>query len=95
MFDENDRRINAAGPSTPVAVMGLGDLPQPGDSFAWVKNDKRARRLLHERAADLEQGSGRMDVLSLDDVFARFNRGGRERSRAHRQGGTFRARCSP
>ncbi len=75
MFDENDRRINAAGPSTPVAVMGLGDLPQPGDSFAWVKNDKSARRLLHERAADLEQGSGRMDVLSLDDVFARFNRG--------------------
>ncbi len=75
MFDENDRRIDVASPSTPVAVMGLGDLPQPGDSFAWVKNDKSARRLLHERAADLEQGSGRMDVLSLDDVFARFNRG--------------------
>ena len=75
MFDENDRRINAAGPSTPVAVMGLGDLPQPGDSFAWVKNDKSARRLLHERAGDVEQGSGRMDVLSLDDVFARFSRG--------------------
>ncbi len=75
MFDENDRRINAAGPSTPVAVMGLGDLPQPGDSFEWMKNDKSARRLLHERAGDVEQGSGRMDVLSLDDVFARFSRG--------------------
>ena len=75
MFDENDRRINVAGPSTPVAVMGLGDLPQPGDSFQWMKNDKSARRLLHERAGDLEQGSGRMDVLSLDDVFARFSRG--------------------
>ena len=75
MFDENDRRINAAGPSTPVAVMGLGDLPQPGDSFEWVKNDKRARRMLHERAADVAQGSGRMDVLTLDDVFARFSRG--------------------
>ena len=75
MFDENDRRINAAGPSTPVAVMGLGDLPQPGDSFEWVKNDKSARRMLHERAGDVEQGSGRMDVLSLEDVFARFSRG--------------------
>ena len=75
MFDENDRRINVAGPSTPVAVMGLGDLPQPGDSFQWMKNDKSARRLLHERAGDVEQGSGRMDVLSLDDVFARFSRG--------------------
>ena len=75
MFDENDKRINVAGPSTPVAVMGLGDLPQPGDSFQWMKNDKSARRLLHERAWDVEQGSGRMDVLSLDDVFARFSRG--------------------
>ena len=75
MFDENDKRINVAGPSTPVAVMGLGDLPQPGDSFQWMKNDKSARRLLHERAGDVEQGSGRMDVLSLDDVFARFSRG--------------------
>ena len=75
MFDENDRRINAAGPSTPVAVMGLSDLPQPGDSFEWVKNDKSARRMLHERAGDVEQGSGRMDVLSLEDVFARFSRG--------------------
>ena len=75
MFDENDRRIDVASPSTPVAVMGLGDLPQPGDSFQWMKNDKSARRLLHERAGDVEQGSGRMDVLSLDDVFARFSRG--------------------
>lgn len=75
MFDESNRRINAAGPSTPVAVMGLGDMPQPGDSFEWVKSDKAGRRLLQERREDGQQGSGRMEALTLDDVFARFRRG--------------------
>ena len=75
MFDEGDRRIRAAGPSTPVAVMGLAELPQPGDSFEWVKNDKTARRMLRERSEDEQQGSGRLDALTLDDVFARFSRG--------------------
>ncbi len=75
MFDEGDRRIRSAGPSVPVAVMGLGGLPQPGDSFEWVKNDKTARRMLRERSEDEQQGSGRLDALTLDDVFARFSRG--------------------
>ncbi|MCE2489294.1 MAG: translation initiation factor IF-2, partial [Anaerolineae bacterium] len=75
MFDESNRRINAAGPSTPVAVMGLAEMPQPGDSFEWASSDKVARRLLHERREKGQLGSGRMEALTLDDVFARFRRG--------------------
>lgn len=75
MFDENDRRIDAAGPSTPVAVMGLGELPEPGDGFEWVKSDKNARRLLQDRSVEVQQRGNRIDVLTLDDVFARFSRG--------------------
>jgi len=74
MFDENDRRIDMAGPSTPVAVMGLGELPEPGDGFEWVQNDKTARRLLQERAVEVRP-QGRPAAPSLEDVFARFSRG--------------------
>ncbi len=75
MFDENDRRINVAGPSTPVAVMGLGELPEPGDGFEWVKNDKSARRLLQDRSEEVQLSGNRIEALTLDDVFARFSRG--------------------
>ena len=75
MFDENDRRVKAAGPSTPVSVMGLGALPEPGDSFEWVKNDKIARRVLQDRVTEEPPGSVRPEAPTLDDVFARFRRG--------------------
>lgn len=78
MFDELGKPLTEAGPSTPVAVMGLSDLPQPGDRFETVKNDKIARTIVDERksaaAATAETTSGR-PVITLQDVFAQFAAG--------------------
>src|SRR5690606_18920555 len=39
MFDETGKQLKEAPPSTPVAVMGLSDLPEPGNSFETAKNE--------------------------------------------------------
>ncbi len=77
MFDENSKQIAVAGPSTPVAVMGLSGLPQPGDSFEAVKNEKVARAIVDERKAASSAGaaSAARPALTLQDVFAQFAAG--------------------
>lgn len=74
MFDEYGKPVKEAGPSTPVKVMGISDLPEPGDTFEWVKSDKIARTLLDEREADVvrEQQTARM---TLEDIFAQYQAG--------------------
>ncbi len=77
MFDETGRQIAAAGPSTPVAVMGLSALPQPGDSFATVKNEKIARTIVDERrsAASAAASGAARPAVTLQDIFAQFEAG--------------------
>ena len=43
MFDFHGRRVRKAGPSTPVSVMGLSDVPMAGDLFEVVESEKDAR----------------------------------------------------
>ena len=49
MFDDQEKQVKAAGPSTPVLVMGWDDVPSAGDMFEIVKNDRTARKLADER----------------------------------------------
>ncbi len=79
MFDEYGNPVKEAGPSTPVAVMGLNGLPEPGDTFERVKNEKTARSIIEERESDevRAQQSQRQSV-SLDDLFAQFQAGERK-----------------
>ena len=75
MFDEAGKQLQEAGPSTPVSVMGLSDLPEPGDSFETVKNEKEARGIVDERqeaVADQVAGSAR-PAMTLEDIFAQFS----------------------
>ena len=76
MFDETGSQVKSAGPSTPVAVMGLSDLPEPGDNFEQVKNEKTARALADDRkeTADANASSAR-PAFTLEDVFAQFSSG--------------------
>ena len=75
MFDESGAQVKSADPSTPVSVMGLSDLPEPGDSFEWVKNEKTARSIIDERnEEESNTGPGRQAV-SLEDIFAQFSSG--------------------
>jgi translation initiation factor IF-2 len=77
MYDEKGKPVDEAGPSVPVRVLGLSEVPQPGDAFEKIKNDKVARQLSDERkevsaAARLQPERG---AFTLEDVFAQYSAG--------------------
>jgi translation initiation factor IF-2 len=76
MFDFRGRKIRKAGPSTPVSVMGLGDVPEAGDLFRVVDSDKEARAIVLEREqAQRERESTPKSAITLEQLFDRFQAG--------------------
>jgi translation initiation factor IF-2 len=76
MFDFRGRRVRKAGPSTPVSVMGLNDVPMAGDLFEVVDSEKDARVIVGERDAAQKQTSvTQKGVLTLEQLFDRFQAG--------------------
>jgi translation initiation factor IF-2 len=57
MFDENRNPIKSAGPSTPVQIMGLGELPPPGTLFEVVDSEREARVIVVDRKDDAERAA--------------------------------------
>ena len=77
MIDDKGRRVKEAGPSTPVEILGLNDVPNAGEVFVGCKNDKDARSfaetfISQNKAKLLEDTKGK---LSLDDLFAQIKEG--------------------
>ncbi|HEV7238820.1 MAG TPA: translation initiation factor IF-2 [Thermoanaerobaculia bacterium] len=76
MTDERGKRIQEAGPATPVQLTGFEDVPNAGDGLAVVDDDTQARmigQLRQEKAREVAQSkSGR---VSLDQLFARMQQG--------------------
>src|SRR5690606_13980823 len=77
MFDENGVQVKNATPSMPVAVLGLHELPQPGDTFEVVKNEKAARALVEERKqeAATQRNQPSRGAVTLEDFFSQFRAG--------------------
>jgi translation initiation factor IF-2 len=77
MYDEHGATVRTAGPSVPVAVLGLSGVPLAGDTIEVVKNEKIARSMIEERqeAADEASTPGARAAISLEDIFAQFNEG--------------------
>lgn len=76
MFDENGKKLDEAGPSVPVQVLGLNEMPQPGDTFEWAKNDKIARQIAEDRKDEADARDVRPDrTFTLEDMFAQFEAG--------------------
>lgn len=76
MFDFRGRRLRQAGPSTPVSVMGLVDVPQAGDLFRVVENEKVARAIVEERQQSQKQAAeAQKSALTLEQLFDRFQAG--------------------
>ncbi|MCG1008734.1 translation initiation factor IF-2 [Salinicoccus sp. ID82-1] len=76
MVDDLGRRIQKAGPSTPVEITGLNDVPHAGDRFVVFKDDKTARSIGEARSEqqvinDREQPS----AVSLDNLFEQMKEG--------------------
>jgi translation initiation factor IF-2 len=76
MFDFNGRKLHKAGPSTPVSVMGLNDVPQAGEPFRVVEAEKDARAIIQQRlqAAGQTATVGKT-AITLEELFERFQAG--------------------
>jgi translation initiation factor IF-2 len=76
MFDYRGRKLHKAGPSSPVSVMGLNDVPQAGDIFRVVETERDAREVINERQVvkGLESSATRTAV-TLEQLFDRFQAG--------------------
>ncbi|MBP9028051.1 MAG: translation initiation factor IF-2 [Aminivibrio sp.] len=76
MIDSEGKMIDCAGPSTPVEILGLTTVPQPGEVFTSVENERIARDALNSREQDLrnaQQGGPRK--LSLEDLYSQLKEG--------------------
>ncbi len=76
MKDDKGRAVKVAGPSTPVEILGLSHVPQTGDVFYEVENEKVAKQLIEKRIAKqrldlIKQGS----KITLDDLFGQIKQG--------------------
>ena len=77
MMDDKGRRVKEAGPSTPVEILGLSDVPNAGEVFVACENDKEARSfaetfISQNKEKLLEETKSRM---SLDDLFSQIQAG--------------------
>jgi translation initiation factor IF-2 len=76
MFDDSGATVKEAPPSFPVVVLGLSDVPEAGDVFTVVGDDKTARALAAEKAEEREaEEHGPVRALSLEDIYAQMQAG--------------------
>jgi translation initiation factor IF-2 len=76
MTDYKGRRVKEAGPSVPVEVMGLGEVPGAGDMFDAVSDEKLARELVEQRKEKLkEEQFNKYHRVTLDTLFSTLEEG--------------------
>ncbi|MBQ8733439.1 MAG: translation initiation factor IF-2, partial [Anaerotignum sp.] len=77
MTDDKGRRVKAAGPSTPVEILGLSEVPSAGDNFYVAANEKQARQLAESVIAKNRETliSQTPQKVSLDDLFSQIQSG--------------------
>ncbi len=73
MFNERNQRVDKAGPSEPVMILGLNGAPQAGDTFNVLESEQEAREIANRREQlQREQGLRTMKMLTLDDIGRRI-----------------------
>lgn len=75
MFDDKGKKIKSAGPSIPVEVLGISDVPQAGDRFSEVKDEKTARNMASVRAQKAKAESQSQGRMSLEDLYSQISTG--------------------
>ncbi|MGP1361297.1 MAG: translation initiation factor IF-2 [Candidatus Fimenecus sp.] len=76
MHNERGFNLKEAGPSVPVEIMGLSDVPQAGDIFDAVSDEKLARELVEQRKQEQkEEEFNRCHKVTLDNLFDSINEG--------------------
>ncbi|ABY44806.1 translation initiation factor IF-2 [Bacillus mycoides] len=76
MVSDIGRRVKVAGPSTPVEITGLNEVPQAGDRFMAFADEKKARQIGESRAQEaLVAQRGEKSKFSLEDLFQQIQEG--------------------
>ena len=77
MTDENGKQLKYAGPSVPVEIIGLSEVPGAGDLFHAVEDERMARELVEERKHNekLEASQNIGQKVSLEDLFSQIQQG--------------------
>ena len=76
MNDENGKPLKAAGPSTPVEITGLAEVPNAGDSFDAVSDERLARQLVEQRKAkQKEERFNAAEKVTLDNLVSHLEDG--------------------
>ncbi len=77
MISDKGQRVKEAGPSVPVEIAGMSEVPNAGDVFNAVDDERMARELVEERKekAKMAANTGSSKKVSLEDLFARINEG--------------------
>ena len=76
MTNDKGRTVKTAGPSTPVEITGLGDVPSPGDDFNAVTDERMSRELVEQRRqAEKDAAANAMTKVTLDNLFAKMQEG--------------------
>jgi len=75
MFNDTNKRIKKAEPSTPVEILGLNDVPQVGDNLVAVADERHAQAILAHRRAEQEKETAKAKSVNLNSLFDQINAG--------------------
>jgi translation initiation factor IF-2 len=76
MSDENGKKIKKAGPSTPVEITGFTEVPEAGETFYEVKDEKTAKHLMEKRKRQArDKALNATHRVTLDDLFSQISKG--------------------
>ncbi len=71
MTDDKGKKVTTAGPSTPVEIVGLAEVPSAGDTFNAVEDERLARQLVEERKqAEKDEKFAAFQKVTLDNLFS-------------------------
>ena len=76
MTDDKGKSIKHAGPSVPVEIMGLADVPEPGDAFEAVSDERMARQLVEQRRQKAKDELAKhQSKVTLENLFDQMKKG--------------------
>ena len=75
MTNDRGEKVDEAGPSVPVEITGMSEVPDAGDTFNVVSDERMARELVEQRKDEKKNASASTVKVSLEDLFSRIKQG--------------------
>lgn len=75
MTNDKGEKVSEAGPSVPVEITGMSEVPNAGDTFNSVADERMARTLVEQRKQEKKDASAQNVKVSLEDLFSRIQQG--------------------